>query len=76
MIELENKSEIHYVDPRAVAQLLWRDEALAALKLRNLSKGALSKPRKVLWDRLVENVPAPELCAIVRNQLLTRPQWR
>ena len=64
------------IDPKAVVQLLWRDEALAALESIGLSRGVVSKPRNVLWDRLVENLNIYDLCALVRNQLRIRPHWR
>ena len=64
------------IDPRAVVQLLWRDEALAALESRGLSKGVVSKPRHVLWNRLVENLKNDDLCGLVRNQLRARQHWR
>lgn len=64
------------LDPYAVAQLLWRDEALEILKCRGLAKGFLSKPRFVLWERLAEHVPSHELADLVRAQLKARADWR
>ena len=63
-------------DPLAVAQLLWRDEALEALRRLDLTRGVLSKPRRFLWERLVDAVPASQLGAIVRTQLKAREGWR
>lgn len=64
------------VDPTAVANLLWRDEALAALAVRGLGAGLRSKPRRALADRLASLVPLPELRALVRDALRARARWR
>lgn len=64
------------VDPSAVVQLLWREEALEVLKERDLAKGLLSKPRQVLWEKLVGSIEAGELKEIVRSRLKARPNWR
>lgn len=64
------------VDPMSVVQLLWRDEVMAALKERELDKGMLNKPRRALWSKLVANVDADELKAVVRNALKSRKGWR
>jgi hypothetical protein len=63
-------------DPLAVAQLLWRDEAFAALKERNLHKGLAKRPRASLWETLSNYVPASEIGDLVRNTLKTRENWR
>jgi hypothetical protein len=60
-------------DPIAIAQLLWRDEAAAAL----ISRGERVMSRETrwnLWDRLAQ-WPLPELQLTVRTQLKVRPQW-
>lgn len=64
------------VDPWQLAQLLWRDEALAELTERGLDRGARSKPRRALWQRLAENVELSELQEAVRTRLKTRVGWR
>ena len=64
------------LDPFAVAQLLWRDEALTALKQQGLHKGFANKPRAVLWRRLVEHLPAEELPSLVRSFFKERENWR
>jgi hypothetical protein len=64
-------------DPRAVAELLWREEALEELENRGFAEGCRSKPRAVLWDRLVEMLPADELCSVVRSRIKQRGErWR
>lgn len=64
------------VDPYSVAQLLWRDETLDALKEKGLDKGLLSKPRQALWMALASNVEPDELKTIVRTRLKARANWR
>ncbi len=64
------------VDPLALAQLLWRDEALALLTEFRLDKGLRNRPRRALWQKLAEHVSAEVLGALVRERLKTRKNWR
>jgi hypothetical protein len=65
------------VAPFAVAQLLWREEALGALEQRNLATGLRSKPREELWHRLASELSLKELSEIVRETLKVRGStWR
>lgn len=64
------------VDLHALAQLLWREEALAALEERGLAAGLRSKPRQVLWRRLADELSLDELSAVVRQRLKDRGDWR
>lgn len=60
-------------DALAVAQLLWRDEAAAAI----VGRGGTVRSRETrwnLWDRLSE-WPIDELQAYVRARLKARPPW-
>lgn len=61
-------------DPLAIAQLLWRDEAMAALTCRQMSAGMSRATRWQLWDRIAE-LPLVELQAIVRYALKNRVEW-
>jgi len=63
-------------DPYSLVQLLWRDEVLALLKEKGLHKGVLSKPKNVLYERLVEHVPMGELKQLVNQTLKSREGWR
>jgi len=65
-----------HLDPYAIAQLLWRDEALCELEAREAATGLRSKPRRVLWDRLAELLDLDELRGIVRGRLKARATWR
>lgn len=64
------------VDARAVAELLWRHEALDELESRGLAGGLRGKPRRELWQRLADSLPLVELCAAVRERLKGRRRWR
>lgn len=64
------------LDPFALIQLIWRDEALALLRIHNLHKGLQRKPRKFLWEALVKNFELSKLQEIVRTQLKARKGWR
>jgi len=63
-------------EPIAVARLLWRDEAVALLDKSGHGKGIKSKPREVVYRRLVEVFPLDELRCLVREQLKAREDWR
>lgn len=71
-IGLENND----VDPTALVQLLWRDEALEILKERQLQKGIVDKPRRILWQRITECLSLNEIREEVRNRIKTRQNWR
>jgi len=64
------------LDPFALVQLLWRDEAFEALKERDLHYGLANKPRKTLWKSLAENLPINELVALVMSTVKSRENWR
>ena len=65
-------SENPDIDPFALAQLLWRDEALQALADHDLASGMRSKPRGELWRRLASELTIDELGWIVRDRLKHR----
>ncbi|MFB5761327.1 sce7726 family protein [Paenibacillus medicaginis] len=64
------------IDPLALAQLLWREEALSILKERGLHKGLLSKPRRILWNALADQLELEDLQDEVRKKLKARTRWR
>ncbi len=64
------------VDPFALAQLLWRDEALQVLRASGLAAGLENKPRRYLWKALAEQVQLSSLKEIVRMHLKSRTRWR
>jgi len=65
------------VSPFALAQLLWRDEALQVLVDRGLADGMRSKPRKDIWQRLAEELTIEDLGNTVRECIKQRGLgWR
>lgn len=64
-------------DPYALAQLLWRDEALEILERYQCLRGVKSKPREALWERLAESLSLEDLGLEVRETLKARKStWR
>jgi hypothetical protein len=65
------------VDPFAVAELLWRDEALAELENLSAADGLRSKTRRVIWQTLAYRLSSNDLCHAVRERLKRRGErWR
>lgn len=59
-----------------LVQLLWRDEVLNLLS-QYFPDGKLArKPRRLLWQALVQSVSLPELKDLVRKSLKSRDCWR
>ena len=59
-------------DPRALVELLWRDEALELLASHDATAGVRSKPRRAVWDRVCEVLDVAEIRSAVRFRLKTR----
>jgi hypothetical protein len=59
-------------DPYAMARLLWRDEAIAALDALGLARGVRSQPRAKAWRRLATEAPLDHLRSAVRAALKVR----
>jgi hypothetical protein len=64
------------VDPYAICQLLWKEEAMSILQARKLSSGLSTSKRRVLWEKLTASMDLSELKEIVRETLKTRENWR
>ena len=64
------------VDPFAICQLLWKEEAMSILQERKLSAGLGTSRRKVLWEKLTLSMDLNELREIVRETLKNRGNWR
>ena len=62
-------------DAFSLAQLLWREEALEELRLRNKGQGLSQKARYYVWAALVDVVSLDDLRTIVRNRLKARQEW-
>jgi hypothetical protein len=57
---------------RALAELLWREEALTLLESRQAAHGVRSKPRAAVWDRVCEAFDLGEIGEAVRAGLRSR----
>lgn len=64
------------INPLAVAQLLWKDEALALLEREGDARGLRSKPRRAVWEALAAQLPPDTLRTKVRELLKIREGWR
>ena len=63
------------LDAQLVAQLLWKDEALAVLAAYGLEKGWRHKRMKEIHRRLAVELPLQDLAALVRTALKARQNW-
>ena len=61
--------------PYAIAQLLWRDEAMAVLQERGDASGLRTATRWRLWEALAEQLPLEQLRREVRNRIKARQDW-
>lgn len=64
------------IDPYAVAQFLWREEALDVLNDFGLDSGVRGKPRSKLWERLSDSLAVDDLTKLVSSKLQERNDWR
>ena len=62
-------------DPFALAQLLWRNEAMEELKSRDMARGLSKKTRHHVWKTLAESLPREEIRDLVIMRLTSRPLW-
>ena len=63
------------IEPLAVAKLLWRDEVLSFLVELGQDAGVRSKPRKVLYQRLIQVVELREIRQRVCERMKCREKW-
>ncbi len=73
--EIRKPSVNNHHDAFSLAQLLWREEALEELRLRNKGQGLSQKARYYVWAALVDVVSLDDLRTIVRNRLKVRQEW-
>jgi hypothetical protein len=62
-------------DPRAIARLLWREEAENLVRRATHAPGLSRLRKEVLQERLVGLVALEELRRMVREALVARPKW-
>lgn len=59
-------------DPRALAELLWFEDAVDLLGRFDALTGVRRKPRRILWDRISERISIEDIAAAVRGALKSR----
>jgi hypothetical protein len=59
-------------DARALVELLWAVDALALLEARGADRGVRGKPRRYLWERILQEFRLSEIASAVRDQLKSR----
>ena len=64
------------IDPNAIVQLLWKNEALEILKEIDFHKGMKNKARTIIWKHLVSSLSIDEIKRAVRQKLKSRKHWR
>lgn len=64
------------IDKSSIAELLWRDEAIAFLEEMDAANGVRSKSRSVIYKRIVEVADLQSLRSRVCRQLRLRTDWR
>jgi hypothetical protein len=64
------------VQPVAVAELLWRPEAVEILRNLGTPEPLLRKPRAFLYRYLAELIELERLRGLVRQALKSRARWR
>lgn len=64
------------IDPYSVAQLLWHNEALAALDAVGAAAGMSRRPRRYLYEALAAVLPLDVLRGVVRTMIKARGNWR
>jgi len=64
------------LDPRALAELLWLEDALLLLDRCGGARGVKGKPRRLVWDRVAERCAVEEIGEAVRTSLKARAARR
>ena len=61
---------------RSIARLLWRGEALSILEDIDEAYGFRSKPRSVIYEKLVDSLAIDDLAGRVKQILFQRYDWQ
>jgi len=70
--EVKTRQENKSINPLALVELIWKDEAIEMLKQKDAHKGYINKSRPIIWSRLCEVYDIEDLKTAVRNILKTR----
>lgn len=60
------------LDARVLVELLWLDEAVTLLAQHGVARGIKGKPRRIVWDRICEQLCTKEIAMAVREHLKAR----
>ncbi len=63
-------------DAFSIVHLLWRDEAISFLDEIDTANAVRSKPKKFIYEKIVEIADLDKIRARVRKQLRNRSNWR
>lgn len=63
-------------DAFSIVGLLWRDEAISFLDKIDTANGVRSKPKKFIYEKIIEIADLDKIRARVRKQLRNRSNWR
>ena len=64
------------IDPNAIVQLLWKEEAASALINVDNEAKTSGMTRTDLWMELVDRYELEQLCSVVKEKLISRNNWR
>ncbi len=59
-------------DPRAIVELIWREDAVDLLELRGIARGVRGRSRRVIWDRICEHFNLEEIAEVAREHIRAR----
>ena len=64
------------IDPYALTTLLWRDEAVELLETAGCNGTLLKKPKRILYETLIDLFTIEELQSTISYKLKKRQNWR
>ena len=64
------------INPRALTSLLWRNESVELLEAAGCTGALLKKPRRILYEALIDMFTIKELQSTITNVLKERQNWR
>lgn len=76
LVDVRNAGRNPSLDKVALAELLWRDEALALLQDLEEDRGLRSKPRRELYEHLASILDLDRLLHLVTEAVRGRVGWR
>ena len=76
IVRVRESDENPNIKKLALAQFLWRDEALKELSQRGLDKGLRTKPRQALWEKLAQELTLSQLLSAVAHWMRNRTNWK